>query len=57
MLGLGIGFIIGRHIYIRQDMKQAYKNEAQIKQRIAVTLEELGLSKKEINSRFTNIFQ
>lgn len=57
LLALGVGFIIGRHIYKNYDKKEAHLKEAQIKKRLIQTLEDLGLSGREIKSRSHHILR
>ncbi|TPN87127.1 hypothetical protein [Aquimarina algicola] len=57
ILALGVGFLIGRHIYKNYDKKEADLKEAQIKRRLVDTLEELGLSKREVRSQSNHILR
>ncbi|WP_025663287.1 hypothetical protein [Aquimarina megaterium] len=57
IITLGVGFLIGRYIYINRDKKEAHRKEAQIKRRIIATLEDLGLSKREIKEQSNTIFK
>ncbi len=57
IITLGVGFLIGRYIYIHRDKKEAYRKEAQIKRRIITALEDLGLSKREIKEQSNTIFK
>lgn len=57
LLALGVGFLIGRHIYKNYDRKEAQRKEAQIKRRLIETLEDLGLSKREVTSQSNHILR
>ncbi|WP_299243033.1 hypothetical protein [uncultured Aquimarina sp.] len=57
LLALGIGFLIGRHIYKNYDRKEAQRKETQIKKRLIETLEDLGLSKREVKSQSNHILR
>jgi len=55
LLALGVGFLIGRHVYKNYDKKEAQRKEALIKNRLMETLEDLGLSKRESKSQSNRI--
>ncbi|WP_035085298.1 hypothetical protein [Aquimarina latercula] len=57
ILALGVGFLIGRHIYKKYDKKEASLKEAQVRKRLMDTLEELGLSKREVKSQSNHILR
>lgn len=57
ILALGVGFLIGRHIYKNYDKKEADRKEAQIKRRLTETLEDLGLTKREVKSQSNHILR
>ncbi|QKX04135.1 hypothetical protein HN014_04175 [Aquimarina sp. TRL1] len=57
LLVLGVGFLIGRHIYKNYDQKQAQRKETQIKRRLIETLEDLRLSKREVKSQSNYILR
>lgn len=57
ILAFGVGIFIGRYIYINYDKKEARRKEAQIKARLVETLENLGLSKREVKSRSHSILK
>lgn len=57
ILALGVGFLIGRHIYKNYDKREADLKEAQVKRRLMDTLEEFGLSKREIRSQSNHILR
>lgn len=57
LLALGVGFLIGRHIYKNYDRKEAQRKEALIKKRLIETLEDLGLSKREVKSQSNHILR
>lgn len=47
ILTLGVGFWLGRQIYVNYDKRTALKKEAQLKQRLTSFLEENDFSKTE----------
>lgn len=57
VLALGIGFLIGRHIYKNYDRKEAEIKEAQLKRRLINTLHDLGLSNREISAHTKHILK
>lgn len=57
IITLGIGILIGRYIYINYDKKEARYKEAQLKRRLIQTLEELGLSKGEVQAESDHILR
>ena len=57
LISLCVGFLVGRHIYINYDKKQARQKETQIKNRLVETLKELGLSTREVNTQSQRILR
>ena len=50
VIALGVGFYLGRLIYINQDKKEARKNEEAIKERLTHFLSTNGFTKKELKT-------
>ncbi len=53
ILTLGVGFWLGRQLYINYDKKEARQKEAQIKRRLTQFLEDQNFSKAELD-RFSS---
>jgi ribosomal protein S3 len=55
ILTLGVGFWLGRQIYVNYDKRTALKKEAQIKARLQKFLEDNDFSKTEIKKQSNRI--
>ena len=55
IITLGVGFWLGRQLYINYDKQQALKKEAIIKKRLTSFLEENNFSKAELKKYATKI--